>query len=255
MIRTLRSAVVALAIALSMPATAAGAADLTVWSGGAVKSALSGALADFAKAAGAEVASDYAPVGTLMQRLSADPKAADIVVLSAEAMAQAIEKGWVQTGSVTEVGRVGVGAAVNEKAPSPDISTAAAFKATLLAAKSIVMVDPATGTSGKHLAEVFQRLGVADEIKARTTYLAGGYVVERVGTGEIELGLHQITEILPVKGIKLVGPLPAELQKVTIYQAAISTRPRNMEVAKAFLVHLQAPQVRAAFASKGFMSP
>lgn len=255
MIKTIRYAVVALGLALSMPSAPAGAADLVVWSGGAVKSAVSEALADFGKASGVKVTSDFAPMGALTKRLAADATAADIVILSAEVMDQAIKNKWVQMGSVTEVGRVGVGVAVNEKAAMPDISTTAAFKATLLAAKSIVMVDPATGTSGKHLAEVFQRLGVADAIKARTTYLAGGYVVEPVGRGEIELGLHQITEILPVKGIKLVGPLPAELQKVTIYQAAVTARPANIESAKAFLVHLQAPAVRAFFANKGFMSP
>lgn len=253
--KSIRNTVAALGLVMALPSLPVAAADLVVWSGGAVKSAVSEALADYGKASGAKVVADFAPMGALTKRLAADPAAADIAILSAEVMVDAIKQGWVQAGSVTEVGRVGVGVAVNEKAPSPDISTVAAFKATLLAAKSIVMVDPTTGTSGKHLAEVFAKLGVADEIKARTTYLAGGYVVEPVGRGEIELGLHQITEILPVKGIKLVGPLPAELQKVTIYQAAITAKARNMESAKAFLVHLQAPAVRAFFANKGFMSP
>ena len=252
--KSIRYAAAALGLMLALPSLPAAAADLVVWSGGAVKSAVSEALADFSKASGVKVVSDFAPMGALTKRLAADPSAADIAILSAEVMEDAIKQGWVQSGSVTEVGRVGIGVAVNEKAPSPDISTAAAFKATLLAAKSIVMVDPSTGTSGKHLAELFQRLGVAEAIKARTTFLAGGYVVEPVGRGEIELGLHQITEILPVKGIKLVGPLPAELQKVTIYQAAISAKPKNIESAKAFLVHLQTPAVRAFFANKGFMS-
>ncbi|MEQ1615032.1 MAG: substrate-binding domain-containing protein [Hyphomicrobiaceae bacterium] len=255
MIKSIRYAVATLGMLLALPSTPAPAADLVVWSGGAVKSAVSEALADFAKSSGVKVTSDFAPMGALTKRLAADPSATDIAILSAEVMEDAIKRGWVQSGSVTEVGRVGVGVAVNEKAPSPDISTPAAFKATLLAAKSIVMIDPATGTSGKHLAEVFQRLGIAHDIKARTTYLAGGYVVEPVGRGEIELGLHQITEILPVKGIKLVGPLPSELQKITIYQAAVSARPKNMESAKAFLVHLQTPAVRAFFANKGFMNP
>jgi molybdate transport system substrate-binding protein len=240
---------------VALPSLPARAGDLVVWSGGAVKSAVSEALTEFGKVAGVKVVSEFAPMGALTKRLAADASAADVTILSSGVMDDAIKQGWVQPGSITEVGRVGVGVAVNEKALSPDISTVEAFKATLLAAKSIVMVDPATGTSGKHLAEVFQRLGVADAIKARTTYLAGGYVVEPVGRGEIELGLHQITEILPVKGIKLLGPLPAELQKVTIYQAAITARPKNMESAKAFLVHLQAPAVRAVFANKGFMNP
>lgn len=240
----------AAAVLIAVPAQSA---DLVVWGGGAVKSALTDLMTDFQATSGTKIVSEFAPMGPLIKKLKDNPAGADIVVLSAEVMADAIKSGLVADGSVTEVGRVGVGVAVNEKAPLPDISTAAAFKATLLAAKSIVMVDPATGTSGKHLAEVFQKLGVAEEIKARTTLLPGGYVVELVGKGEIELGLHQITEILPVKGIKLVGPLPAELQKVTIYQAGIATKATNPEGAKTFLTSLGTPKVRASIASKGFI--
>lgn len=254
MFASLRCATAA-ALMLLAQSAAAGAADLTVWSGGAAKAALTEVIAGYAKSTGKAVAADYAPVGALMKRLAATPDGVDILVLSAEAMDEAVKAGRVMPDSITEIGRVGVGVAVNEKAPAPDISTAAAFKATLLAAKSIVMVDPNTGTSGKHLAEVFQKLGVAEAIKPKTTYLQGGYVVERVGTGEIELGLHQITEILPVKGIKLVGPLPAELQKVTIYQAAITAKPRDLAAAKAFLAVSQTPEMRAVIASKGFSSP
>jgi molybdate transport system substrate-binding protein len=237
-------------MALSQPGQAA---DLKVWAGGAVKSATVDVLAAFGTAASVNVQSDFAPMGPLMKRLGDNPAGADVVILSAEVMEEAIKKGWVTGASVVEVGRVGIGVAVNEKAPSPDISTTAAFKATLLAAKSIVMVDPNTGTSGKHLATVFEKLGVAETIKSRITTLPGGYVVELVGKGEIELGLHQITEILPVKGIKLVGPLPAELQKVTVYQAAITAQAGNAAEARAFLAHLGTPPVRASIAQKGFI--
>lgn len=254
MVRTIGNAAVAAVLLLTATTGSVRAAELTVWSGGAVKSAVSEAIGDFSKASGVNVSSDFAPMGTLSKKLAADAGATDVVILSAEVMGQAVKQGWVQEPSIIEFGSVGIGVAVNANAPSPDISTTAALKATLLAAKSIVMVDPTTGTSGKHLADVFQRLGIADALRARTTYLAGGYVVEPVGRGEIELGLHQITEILPVKGIKLVGPLPPELQKVTIYQAAIAAKPKNMEAAQAFLVYLRAPAVRASLTSKGFIS-
>ena len=253
MMPNLRSATSALLL-LMLPAGPAAANDLVIWSGGAAKGAVSEVIAGFTRSTSQGAVPDYAPMGTLMKRLAVEAGGADIVVLSAEAMEEAVKKGYVMPDSITEVGRVGVGVAVNQNAAAPDISSADAFKATLLAAKSIVMIDPATGTSGKHLAEVFERLGIADQLKAKTTYLAGGYVVEPVGKGEIELGLHQISEILPVKGVKLVGPLPAELQKVTIYQAAITARPLNLEAARAFLDQVRAPGVRAAFARKGFMS-
>lgn len=254
MAKLLKALVLTLGLAAGL-APAASAGELSLWAGGAVKSAVTDAFASFEKTSGAKVKAEFAPVGTLMKKLAAEPAGADVVILSAEAMADAAKAGQVETGSITEVGRVGVGVAVNEKAPSPDISTAAAFKATLLAAKSIVMVDPNTGTSGKHLAQVFEKLGIADALKPKLKVLAGGYVVEGVGRGEIEIGLHQITEILPVKGIKLVGPLPAELQKVTIYQAAITSKARNVADAKALLVHLQGEGVRASLKTKGFFVP
>ncbi len=247
------AAVIVSALMLSAAGPSA-AGDLSVIAGGAVKSAIVGTVADFEKASGHKVTADFAPMGALTRKLN-DGATPDIVVVTVEVMDDYVKKGWVVPGSITEIGRVGVGVAVNEKAASPDISTPEAFKATLLAAKSIVMIDPATGTSGKHLADVFARLGVTDAIKARTTYMQGGYVVERVGTGEIELGLHQITEILPVKGIKLVGPLPSALQKVTIYSGAISAKATNLEAAKAFLAHMQRPDVRASLSTKGFMNP
>jgi len=234
--------------------TLAAADELVILSGGAVKSGIVATIAEFEKSSGHKVAAEFAPMGGLTRKL-ADGATPDVVVVTVEVMDDLLKKGWVVPGTITEIGRVGVGIAVNEKALSPDISTPEAFKATLLAAKSIVMIDPATGTSGKHLADVFAKLGITDAIRARTTYLQGGYVVERVGTGEIELGLHQITEILPVKGIKLVGPLPADLQKITIYSGAVSTKSKSPDAAKAFLAHMQSSAVRASLGRMGFMSP
>jgi molybdate transport system substrate-binding protein len=225
---------------------------LVVFSGGAVKSALTDTIAAFEKSAGLRVSADFAPMGTLRKKIE-DGAKADVLVLAAEVMEEAERKGWVAPGTTVELGRIGVGVAVNEKAASPDISTPEAFKATLLAAKSIVMINPATGTSGRHLAQVFDQLGIAEALKPKTTFLEGGYVVERVGTGEIELGLHQITEILPVKGIKLVGPLPAPLQKVTIYAGAVTKSSGRPDDARRLLAFLRTPEMQATFATKGFL--
>jgi molybdate transport system substrate-binding protein len=145
--------------------------------------------------------------------------------------------------------------AVNEKAPSPDISTVAAFKKTLLAAKSVVFIDPKVGTSGKHLAEVFKKLNIEKEIYAKATLGSGGYVTEPVGRGEIELGIHQISEILPVKGVKLVGPLPAELQKYTVYVAAASAKTGKKATVDAFIAHLTGPEARGRLDKAGYTAP
>jgi molybdate transport system substrate-binding protein len=111
-----------------------------------------------------------------------------------------------------------IGAAVKQGAPVPDIGTVEAFKQALLKARSIVYVDPATGaTSGTHFAKMLDRMGIAAEMKPKTHLKPGGYVVEMVATGEAEIGIHQISEILPVKGVRLVGPIPAEVNLVSTY--------------------------------------
>ena len=244
-----------LLLAFLLAPLSAHAADntLVVFSGCAVKSALTDTIAAFEKSTGQRVSADFAPMGALRKKIE-DGAQADVLVLAAEVMDEAERKGWVVPGTAVELGRIGVGVAVNEKAASPDISTPDAFKATLLAAKSIVMINPATGTSGRHLAQVFDQLGIADLLKPKTTYLEGGYVVERVGTGEIEIGLHQITEILPVKGIKLVGPLLGPLQKVTIYAGAVTKSAARPDDARRLLAFLRTPEMQATFAAKGFLA-
>jgi molybdate transport system substrate-binding protein len=150
------------------------------------------------------------------------------------------------------IARVGIGVAVNENAPSPDISTVDAFKKTLLAAKSVVYIDPKVGTSGKHVAEVLERLGIAREVNAKAKLGAGGYIVEPVGKGEIELGIHQVSEILPVKGVKLVGELPKELQKYTVY---VAVPLKSSPAVLALIDHLTGAQAKARLAQAGYTPP
>ena len=233
---------------------AASAAEISIYSGGAVKAALTEVAANYESATGHHVAVDYAPVGTLMRRL-AEGSVPDIVLLTTDVLPTAESKGWAVPGSAIALGGVGVGVAVREGASMPDVSTPEALRQTLLAAKSITYIDPEKGTSGKHFAEVLRRMGIAEAMKARTTLGAAGYVVEPVARGEIELGIQQITEILPVKGVKLAGPLPASLQKITVYSAAPTPAARNPEVVRGFLAYLGSVETRRIFASKGFLAP
>ena len=153
------------------------------------------------------------------------------------------------------IARVGIGVAVNEKAALPDISTVDAFKKTLLAAKSIVYIDPKVGTSGKHVAQVLEKLGIAEQVNRKATFGQGGYITEPVGRGEIELGIHQISEILPVKGVKLAGPLPAELQKYTVYVAVPVTQSSKQQAVSDFIKHLTGPAAREGLATAGYSPP
>jgi molybdate transport system substrate-binding protein len=248
---TTRALAALAATLIALPA--ADAAELRVLSAGAAKAVIADAIPGFEKASGHKIVIEYSPVGPIMKRL-AEGEQRDIVVLSEETMTEAAAKGWTVPASVAVVGRVGMGVAVKEGAPVPDIATTESFKKTLLAAKSIVYIDPTRGTSGKHFASVLEKLGIAAAMKPKSKTMEGGFVAEAVAKGEAELAVHQITEILPVKGVKLVGPLPPDLQKITVYQAAATTKVRDPAAAKAFLENLKTPEIRALAVKKGFMA-
>jgi molybdate transport system substrate-binding protein len=244
----------ALLLAFAGQPASAFAADLTIYSGGAVQSGLTDAAKRYEAKQGIKIELNFMPMGPLSQRL-AEGLVADLVVLTADRMSNAVKAGQVEKESAVEVGRVAIGVAVNAKASSPDISTPEALKQTLLAAKSIVYIDPARGTSGAHVVKMLEQLGIADAIKPKTTLGSGGYVVEPVGRGEIELGIHQITEILPVQGVKLAGPLPPPFQSETVYQGAVMQASEHKAEARGFLALLRSPEIRQAFAAKGFIEP
>ncbi|HXU42100.1 MAG TPA: substrate-binding domain-containing protein [Burkholderiales bacterium] len=220
------------------------AEDIRVLSGGAAKSLVEPLAASFK---GGTVKVEYQPMGRLVQSLKAgDP--ADMVIVTTEVLPS-----LQLTGKA--IARVGIGVAVNEKAPSPDISSVEAFKKTLLAAKSVVYIDPKVGTSGKHVAQILQQLGIAEEVNRKATFGQGGYITEPVGRGEIELGIHQISEILPVKGVKLVGPLPDALQKYTVYVAAPSAKTAKKSTVDAFIAHLTGAEARGRLEKAGYTPP
>jgi molybdate transport system substrate-binding protein len=228
-----------LAIAMNVHAE-----ELRVLSGGAAKSLVDPLAKSFQ---GATVKMEYQPMGKLVQSLKAGD-AADMVIVTNEVIDNL--KGQISL-PAKGIARVGIGVAVNEKAPSPDISTVEAFKKTLLAAKSVVYIDPKVGTSGKHVAEILRKLNIEKEIQAKATLGQGGYITEPVGRGEIELGIHQISEILPVKGVKLAGPLPPELQKYTSY---VATPVRESRLVLDFIDYLGGPQARALLPQLGYTS-
>jgi len=227
------------------------AQELRVLSGGAAKSLVDPMAASFT---GGAVKVDYQPMGRLVESLAASSQGGadvDMVIVTEETLARLEKEGRVQRGA-KPLARVGIGVAVKQSAPSPDISTVEAFRRTLLAAKSIVYIDPKVGTSGKHLAEVFARLGIAEQVNAKARLGSGGYIVEPVGRGEIELGIHQISEIIPVKGVKLVGELPRELQKYTTY-VAVPVKPSRTVLD--FIDHLTGPEARKRLAQAGYTAP
>lgn len=229
------------------------AVDINVVSGGAVKAGLSEAAAGFESRANDKIVADYAPMGAVLKKLAAGATP-DVVIVTTDIIDDVRAKSWIVPGTEVEVGRVGVGVAVHESAPMPDISTPEVLKALLLKSTGIAMINPETGTSGRHLAQVFAQLGIADAVRPKLKLADQGLAVEPVARGEADVGLQQITEILPVKGVKLVGPLPPTLQKVTIYVGAVGARATHVDEARKLLAYLRSPEVRAAFGRKGYMA-
>jgi len=236
---------------LAMASTMAHADQLSVLSGGAAKSFIEPLAASFP---GHQVKLEFQPMGKLTRSL-ADGYPADMVVVTSEVLDQLKQDPKLSIPNAKPIARVGIGVAVHESARVPDISTVEAFKKTLLAAKSVVYIDPKVGTSGKHVAEILQRLGIADQVNAKAKLGSGGYITEPVGRGEIELGIHQISEILPVKGVKLAGPLPTELQKYTVYVAVPVAQSARQHVVSDFVKHLTSAQARERLAQAGYTPP
>jgi molybdate transport system substrate-binding protein len=141
---------------------------------------------------------------------------------------------------------------VKAGAPKPDVSTVEAFKTALLAAKTVSYIDPASGgSSGIYIDQLLGKLGIADQVRPKAKLKKGGHVADYVISGEAELGLQQISEILPVKGVSFVGPLPKDVQNTTTYAAGLSAAAKNADAGKAFIKTFSEPAAAALLKSKG----
>jgi molybdate transport system substrate-binding protein len=166
-----------------------------------------------------------------------------------------VKDGKASAGSVTEVARAGIAVAVRQGAPKPHISSPDALKRTLLAAKSISYVDPASGgASGIHFAKVLDRLGIASEMPSKTVFpdpKTPAEVGVVVANGDAEIGVHIIQELMPVAGIEIVGPLPGDLQHTIVFSAAIMTAAKDIAAAKALVDFLRTPESAKVIEAKG----
>jgi molybdate transport system substrate-binding protein len=235
----------------AMGAGPAAAAEVKVLSAGAMKAMVAELSEGFQKETGHTVVITPDTGGGLRRRVEGGEKA-DVLVAPGAVMDTLLTSHHVVAGSRHDLARTAVGVAVREGAPKPDISTVDAFKRAVLEAKSIVYLDPATGaTSGTHVAAVLQKLGLADAIKDKVILWKGGYAAEAVASGKADLCLHQISEILPVKGVVLVGPMPAEINKVTVYTSGLLATSPTPEAGRALLAYLARPEFRAKFAAAG----
>ena len=228
------------------------AAEVKVLSAGAVEPGLHKAVELFKKASGHTVSIQFNTAPQIAKRM-ADGYVADILIAPPGGLKTYAEQGKVAKEGHVLIGKVGAGITVRPDAPAPDVKTTDALKAAVLAADSLVYN---TASTGLYIEKLFDRLGVGEQLKAKTTRHANGEaVMEHVIKGKSkEIGFGAITEIklYEVKGaLKLVGPLPPDVQNYTSYGAALMSNSPSAEAAKAFMAFLGTPAAKQAFVSAG----
>jgi len=233
----------------------AGAADIRVFSSGAPAEVAKQLAAKFDQESGNRVRFTVANPAVIQQKLAAG-ETTDIVILPVPIIESLERAGVLRPGSRVDLARVGVGVVVREGAPLPDISSVEAVRKLLLGARSIVYPDPAGGgQTGPALARMIAQLGVDDAVKPKLTLrqaIAGG--VELVARGEVEIGMFNISEVLPVKGITLVGPLPPQLQSYIVFAAAVHVGSAAPSPARDFIELMAAPAAREQWKAGGLES-
>lgn len=220
----------------------------------AMKTVLDALAPAFEAVHGTRVILNFGPSGR-MAELVANGEATDVVIVTAGGIDDLIAKGRVVAGTRVDIARSLIGIAVPKGAPRPVIGTVEEFKHFLLAVKAAAMSHPTGGAqSGAHLAKVFKRLGIADAMRAKSIYGPGGpagLVGNYLLRGEADVGLQQMPELMAVPGIDVVGPLPAELQLVTIFSAGLSAAAKNVDGSKAWIDQLRSPEATAVIRANG----
>ena len=234
-------------------AASAEADELRVVSSGGFAAAYRALAPEFEHESGVTLVSQWGPsMGNTPQAVPARfarGEQIDVVIMVGDALGNLATQGKVVADSCVELARSGIGVAVREGAPKPDIGSVEALKRALLAAKSIAYSDSASGVYIS--SEMFQRLGVADALAGKARMIPAEPVGAVVARGEAELGFQQMSELKPIPGIDIVGPLPSELQRMTIFSAGIVTDSSKPEEAKALIAFLASPAAAAAIRESG----
>jgi molybdate transport system substrate-binding protein len=238
--------------ALALGGTPASAAEITTLSTIGLQSVLEELAPQFEKASGHRVIITFGLAMPLAKRVQ-DGEVVDLLVGTRGSVDGLVKAGRLQPGSDVNLARSSVGVAVRKGTPKPDISTPEALKRALIAARAISYSNPAFGgASGVHFAKVLERLGIAEEIKAKTRFPPeGGLTARLLVSGEADIAVQQIAELISFPDVEVVGPLPGELQSVTTLVAAIPMAARQPDAARALIKYLQSPDATAVMKAKG----
>ena len=240
------------AMVTSMPALAD---EIHVMSGGAPKEVFTRLTPKFEAQTGHKVKFTYAVITELREKLAAGEKA-DVLVLPVPVLDALANEGKVGAGARATFGIVGTSVVVKERAPKPDISTKEKFRDAMLAARSVVHATPGKTPSGTHMGKVMEQLGIADAMAKKVIHkpaLDGG--VQLVASGEADIGIYPASEVAGVKGLTIVGPLPAGIDFTIVYGGAVSADAAVPDAAAAFVKFMTAPENRDVWKESGFDPP
>jgi molybdate transport system substrate-binding protein len=227
---------------------AAAATEIKVLASPAVKEAYLELVPAFEHSTENKVTTTWAGTVDILKRIKAG-EIFDVVIVAEKALDELTKDGKIVPGSRVDLAKSGIGMAVRSGAPKPDISSADALKRVLLSAKT---VGYSTGPSGVYLGGLFERMGVTEDLKAKAKIAKPGESVgEMVASGEAEIGFQQISELLPVKGIDLVGPLPSGTQQITVFSSGIHVGATETAPAKAFVNFFKSPSAADIIKKKG----
>jgi molybdate transport system substrate-binding protein len=244
---TLLAALACLGTASAQPA--AQTAPLRSLSSNGVRAALEELVPQCERTIGRKLAVEFGTSASIRQRI-AGGEAVDVAFATSEVVAELAKGGRVAAATITPLGRAGIGIGIRAGARRYDIGTSAAIKQSLLTARSVSYAQD--GASRVHIERMFERLGIAAEMKAKTLLEQGSArAAAKVVDGEAELLLTLVSEILPVTGMELLAPLPSEFQSYISFDAALGAHAADMAAARAFVVCMSSTQAAPVFAAKG----
>jgi molybdate transport system substrate-binding protein len=244
----MKSSIIAAAMGALLLPDVAGAVEIKVLSTQAPEEAYRELVPQFEKASGHKVTTIFTGTLDLQKRIGAG-EMYDLIIMAGPAIDDFIKAGKIVAGTRVNIASSGVGVGVRAGAPKPDIGTTEAFKKALLAAKSI---GYSTGPSGVYVTGLFQRLGIADAVKGKLKQTPTGvFVGSLLASGEAEIGVQQVSEMSHFPGVDYVGPLPADIQEITMFSSGIQVGAEQTEAAKDWIKFLTAPAAAPAFKSRG----
>lgn len=229
------------------------ASEIRVVATVAVKGSINDISSQFERSTGNHIAALFAPGPTVKKKID-EGEPFDVAILTPNLIEELTKSGKMDATTVTTIARTGVGVAIRIGTPRPDLSSVETFKSSLLAAKLIGMTDPASGAAGAvYVAKMFEKLGIADQLRPKLRlYPAGsGGFPNAILTGDVDLWLTQISEIVPVVGLELAGPLPPELQFYTAFAAGSSSTASTTADVRRLLSFFGSPAAKAVFKSVG----